>query len=47
MEMLRESLDALLNADVALKSARGNRRTVMETLIARLLLIAEREKFAE
>lgn len=47
IEMLRESLDALLNADVALKSARGNRRTVMETLIARLLLIAEREKFAE
>lgn len=47
MEMLRESLDALLDADLALKSARGSRRTVMEKLIARLLLIAEREKFAE
>ncbi len=47
MEMLRESLGVLLDADLALKSARGNRRTVMEKLIARLLLIAEREKFAE
>lgn len=44
MEMLRQSLDALLEADVALKSARGNRRTVMEKLIAKLLLIAEQEK---
>lgn len=47
MEMLRESLEVLLAADLSLKSARGDRRTVMEKLIAQLLLIAEKEKFAE
>lgn len=44
--MLRESLRALLDADTALKSARGDRRIVMEKLIAQLLYIAEREKTA-
>lgn len=46
VEMLRESLQALLSADVALKSARGDRRIVLEKLIAQLLLIAERRKMA-
>lgn len=40
-EMLRASLQALLSADIALKSARGDRRIVLEKLIAQLLLIAE------
>ncbi|XOQ44142.1 MAG: DNA-pol3-delta domain-containing protein [Clostridium sp.] len=40
--MYRESLKELLAADVALKSSRGNRRTVLEKLIARLLILAER-----
>lgn len=44
--VLRASLQALLKADTALKSARGNRRIVMEKLIAELLLIAEGEKSA-
>ncbi len=44
--MLRESLQALLQADTALKSARGDRRIVMEKLIAQLLLIAEGERIA-
>lgn len=44
--MLRQSLQALLGADTALKSARGDRRIIMEKLIAQLLLIAEREKTA-
>lgn len=42
--MLRQSLQALLDADTALKSARGDRRIVMEKLIAELLLIAEKER---
>lgn len=42
--ILRQSLQALLNADTALKSARGDRRIVMEKLIAELLLIAEKER---
>ena len=44
--MLRESLRVLLEADTALKSARGDRRLVMEKLIAQLLSIAEKEKTA-
>ncbi len=44
--MLRESLQVLLAADIALKSARGDRRITMEKLIAQLLLIAEKEKTA-
>ena len=42
--MLRESLSALLEADLALKSARGDRRTVLEALVARLLWIAKGER---
>lgn len=38
---LRQSLDALCEADLALKSARGDRRLVMEKLIARLIWISE------
>lgn len=44
VEMLRQSLAALLRADVALKSARGSRRLVLEKLIAELVWIAEKEK---
>lgn len=44
--MFRESLGALLAADLALKGARGDRRTVLEKLIARLLILAERGKTA-
>ena len=44
--MLRESLRVLLQADTALKGARGDRRIVMEKLLAQLLYIAEREKSA-
>lgn len=44
--MVRESLRTLLAADTALKSARGDRRIVMEKLIAQLLLIAEKERSA-
>nr|WP_319488438.1 DNA polymerase III subunit delta [uncultured Caproiciproducens sp.] len=44
--MLRQSIQVLLGADTALKSARGNRRIVMEKLIAQLLVIAEKEKTA-
>ncbi len=44
--MLRESLLTLLQTDIALKSARGDRRVTMEKLIARLLLIAEKERIA-
>ena len=40
--MYRESLKALLAADTALKSARGDRRTVLEKLIAQLLILTER-----
>lgn len=43
-QTLRRCVDALLEADVALKSARGDRRLVLEKLIARLLLIAEKRK---
>ena len=42
--MLRESLQALLAVDMALKGARGDRRITMEKLIARLLMIAEKER---
>nr|WP_255575723.1 DNA polymerase III subunit delta [Caproiciproducens faecalis] len=44
--VLRQSLQVLLGADTALKSARGDRRIIMEKLIAQLLLIAEKEKTA-
>ncbi len=43
-EMLRESLNVLLETDIALKSSRTSSRIMMEELIAKLLLIAEREK---
>lgn len=43
-QMLRRCVGALLEADTALKSARGDRRLVLEKLIARLLLIAEKGK---
>lgn len=42
--MLRQSLDALLKTDVALKSARGDRRLALEKLVAELIWIVEREK---
>lgn len=44
--MLRQSLDALLETDVALKSARGDRRLILEELVAKLIWIAEKEKIA-
>jgi DNA polymerase-3 subunit delta len=43
-ETLRQCLNVLLEADMALKGARGDRRTVMEKLIARLIWIAEKGK---
>ena len=43
-QMLRESLAALLKADIALKSAHGDRRIILEKLIAQLIWISEREK---
>ncbi len=43
-EMLRQCLGALLDADVALKSARGDRRLILEKLIAQLIWITEKEK---
>lgn len=46
MRMLRESLRALLAADTALKSARGNRSLILEKLIAELLCISEEGKIA-
>ena len=46
ISMLRGSLNVLLETDVALKSARGNRRIMMEEMIARLLIIAQKEKIA-
>lgn len=42
--MFRGSLKELLAADLALKSSRGDRRIVLEKLIARLLILAERGK---
>ena len=42
--MLRQSLGALLEADTALKSARGDRRLILEKLIAQLIWITEKEK---
>ncbi len=42
--MLRESLDALLETDLALKSARGDRRLMLEKLVARLLVLAKGER---
>ena len=44
MEMLWESLDVLLQTDVALKSTRTDNRLWMEELIARLLLISQKER---
>lgn len=46
LSMLRGSLNVLLETDVALKSARGNRRIMMDEMIARLLIIAQKEKIA-
>ena len=46
LSMLRGSLNVLLETDVALKSARGNRRIMMEEMIAHLLIIAQKEKIA-
>lgn len=42
--MLRQSLNALLRTDIALKSARGDRKLAMEKLIAELIWAAEKEK---
>lgn len=42
--MLRQSLDALLRTDTALKSARGDRRLALEKLVAELIWITEKEK---
>ena len=39
--VLRRSLDALCQADLALKSARGDRRLVLEKLLAKLIWIPE------
>ena len=41
---LWESLDVLLQTDVALKSTRTDNRLWMEELIARLLLISQKER---
>lgn len=38
---LRRCLDALLRADLALKSARGDRRLVLEKLLAKLIWLSE------
>ena len=46
LSALRESLDVLLETDAALKGARGSRRIIMEKMIARLLLAAQKEKMA-
>ena len=45
-DMLRRSLDVLLETDLSLKSSRANSRVLMEELIAKLLLIAERERIS-
>lgn len=42
MEMLRESLAILLDTDLALKSSRASERILLEEMIARLLLVAEK-----
>ncbi len=44
LETLRESLDILLDTDLALKSSRTSDRILLEKMIARLLLAAERER---
>jgi len=44
LEKLRESLEVLLETDIGLKSSRTGDRILMEKLIARLLLIAEKER---
>ena len=41
--VLRDSLDAIMQTDLALKSTRANNRFLLEELIARLLLLAEKE----
>ena len=46
LSMLRARLNVLLETDVSLKSARGSRRIMMEEMIARLLIIAQKEKIA-
>lgn len=42
--MLRDSLNVLLETDLALKSARISNRILLEKLVAKLLLIAEKER---
>lgn len=42
--MLRQSLDAILKTDIALKSARGDRRLALEKLLSELIWIVEKEK---
>lgn len=44
LEILRASLDVLLETDLALKSSRISDRVLLEKMIAKLLLVAEREK---
>lgn len=44
LEMLRKSLNVLIETDVALKSSRLDSRIIMDSLIAKLLLIAKGEK---
>lgn len=44
--MYRESLRVLLEADMALKSSRGDRRILLEKLIARLLILSEKGETA-
>ena len=46
LEKLRESLGVLLETDIGLKSSRTGDRILMEKLIAKLLLIAEKERIA-
>lgn len=44
LETLRQSLEVLLETDLGLKGSRTSPRLLMETLIARLLLVAEKER---
>lgn len=44
LELLRDSLEVLLQTDVALKSSRADSRLWMEELIARLLCLSQKER---
>lgn len=46
LETLRQSLEILLETDLGLKGSRTGARLLMETLIARLLLVAEKERMS-